>query len=410
MEQDKIVITGVGVIAPNGIGKENFWEALRRGKNGIKPITIFDTAPYKAKLAGEIYDFDPAAVLGPKGLRDIDRATKLLCSSAKLALDDANLVVNDSNTDKIGVCTGTTLSSLGNLTEFNRQVIKDGPLFTDVGLFPGTVINAASSHVSIRFNIQGFNSTISNGFTSSLDALKYAADFIKFGKADVILLCGVESLNLTSFCGLLKIGFLAGINGPEISCPFDRRRNGMVIGEGAAVLILESETHAKKRNANIYCEVKSATNRFSLGQSTEKKISTTDIRKCMHAAITAAGVLENEIDFISANANSTNDQDKTEALAIKETFNDTCRNIPVSSIKSMVGETYSASGALQLAAAIGNITNNFINPILNFEKSDIECSLDFVSNAARQVKLNTVLVNNFGPEGNCASAVISRYK
>jgi len=409
MKQNKIVITGVGVVAPNAVGKVNFWEALKSGANGIKPITLFDTTPYKIKLAGEATEFDPAAILGQKGLRDIDRTTKLLCSSAKLALDDAKLVIDSSNTDKIGVCTGTTLSSLENLTEFNRQVIKDGPLFTDVGLFPGTVINAASSHVSIKFNIQGFNSTISNGFTSSLDALKYAVDFIKFGKADVVLLGAVESLSLTSFCGLLKLGALSGINGPEMSCPFDKRRNGMILAEGAAVLILERESHAINRSANIYGEVKAVANYFCAKKTISGQIDSQDISNCMNTVIRSADVLPREIDFISAAANSTSSQDEIEICAIKEVFKNTERSIPVTSIKSMIGETFSASGALQIAAAIGSIKNNFIAPTINFKESDIDGCLDFVSNTTKQAKIEKALINNFGPYGNCAAAIITSY-
>ena len=159
----KIVITGLGVIAPNGIGKEQFWQALKEGQSGIKPISRFDTSAFKCKLAGLLFGFKPAYVLGSKGLRSLDRTTRLLCSAAKLAFDDAGLNINYRNTVDIGVCTGTTLSALCNFSEFEKGAILDGPLFTDASLFPGTVSNAASSQVSIRCNIQGFNTTISTG-------------------------------------------------------------------------------------------------------------------------------------------------------------------------------------------------------------------------------------------------------
>ena len=188
-----IVITGLGVIAPNGIGKEKFWDALKEGKSGIKPVKRFDTQALKCSKAGEIQDFKPEEFLGKKGLRDLDRSSRLLCSSAGMAIEDAGLKIDHTNTDDIGVCTGTTLSSLWNYAEFDKEAINEGPLFTDVALFPGTVMNAASSQVSIKYNIQGFNTTISTGFSSSIDALKYAIDFIKLKRIKAVLVGGVES-------------------------------------------------------------------------------------------------------------------------------------------------------------------------------------------------------------------------
>ncbi|NWF52996.1 MAG: beta-ketoacyl-[acyl-carrier-protein] synthase II, partial [Nitrospirae bacterium] len=256
MKNGKIVITGIGVIAPNGVGKEQFWDALKEGKSGIKPITRFDTDGFRCKTGGEIDNFDPTTFLGNKGLKGLDRSARLLCSAAKLAIEDAKLTINYKNTGDIGVCTGTTLSSLWNFAEYERGAIKDSPLFTDASLFPGTVVNAASSQVSIRFNIQGFNTTISTGYTSSLDALKYAIDFIRLGRIKVVLVGGVESFALINYVGFYRLGFFAGIKGEELSCPFDKRRNGIVLGEGAGIIILEDEDYAKKRKANIYAEVK----------------------------------------------------------------------------------------------------------------------------------------------------------
>jgi 3-oxoacyl-[acyl-carrier-protein] synthase II len=206
---------------------------LKEGRSGIKPISRFDTNGFKCKLGGEVSNFNPSLFLGPKGLKGLDRSARQLCSASKLAIDDARLTINYKNTDDIGVCTGTTFSSLWNFAEFIKESIKEGPLFTDVSLFPGTVVNAASSQVSIRFNIQGFNTTISTGYTSGLDALKYAVDFIRLGRIKMVLVGAVESLSLANFIGFYRLGFFAGIRGEEISCPFDKRRNGIILGEGA---------------------------------------------------------------------------------------------------------------------------------------------------------------------------------
>ena len=199
--EKRIVITGIGVIAPNGIGKEAFWNALKEGRSGIKPITIFNPSFYKCKLAGEVSDFSPEHFLGPKGLKNLDRATKLVCSAAKLALDDSQLQITDQNSEDIGVVTGTTLS-FSSIAEMSREIVEDGPQFTTAGIFAGTTINSASSQISIRYNIKGFNTTISTGYTASLDSLKYAVNFIKLNRAKAVLVAGVEGLTFAGYTGL----------------------------------------------------------------------------------------------------------------------------------------------------------------------------------------------------------------
>ncbi len=409
MKKKRVVITGVGVIAPNGIGKENFWLALKQGQSGIKPITRFDTSEFKCKLGGEINNFNPSDFLGSKGLRDLDRSARLLCSAAKLAIDDAKLNINDETTDDIGVCTGTTLSNLWNFSEFQKSAIKDGPLFTNALIFPGTVMNAASSLVSIRFNIQGLNTTISTGYSSSLDALKYAIDFIRMGRIKAVLVGGVESLSLANFIGFYRLDFLAGIKGEEISCPFDKRRNGIILSEGAVVLMVEDEEYANERKANIYAEVKDIGNCFDSYRIGKYNPQVKGLKESIKLAIKNSELGIKDIDYISASANSVPVQDKLETKAIKDVFGKFAYNIPVSSIKSMIGETFSAGGVFQIAAAIGSTVYGFIPPTINYKIKDINCNLDYVENKSRITRINNVLINNFGPGGNNAALVISKY-
>ncbi len=410
MSKKRIVTTGIGVIAPNGIGKEQFWTALKEGRSGIKPINRFDTSEFKCKLGGEINNFKPTDFLGLKGLKSLDRTARLLCSAAKLAIEDAKLTINYKNTDDIGVCTGTTLSSLWNFAEFEKGAIKEGPLFTDAALFPGTVVNAASSQVSIRFNIQGFNTTISTGYTSSLDALKYAVDFIKLGRIKAVLVGAVESFALINFIGFYRLGFFAGIKGEELSCPFDKRRNGIILGEGAAVIVIEDEEYAKRRKANIYAEIKGIGNCFDAYKMGKYNPEADGLRESMKKAVRDSGLRITDIDYISASANSVPEQDRLETKAIKDVFGKFAFNIPVSSIKSMIGEPFSAGGLLQIAASIGSIVNNFIPPTINYKVKDNDCDLDYVVNKSRIARINNVLINNFGPGGSNASSIISRYQ
>ncbi len=409
MNKKRIVITGLGVIAPNGIGKEQFWQALKEGHSGIKPIKRFDTTKFRCKLAGEIDNFKPASFLGAKGLRDLERSSRLLCSTAKLAIDDARLSINNNNTDDIGVCTGTTLSSLWNFAEFDKEAIQDGPLFTNVALFPGTVMNAASSQVSIRFNIQGFNTTISTGYSSSIDALKYAIDFIMQGRIKAVLVGGVESLSPVNYTGFYRLGFFAGITGEELSCPFDKRRNGIILGEGAAMVVIEDEEYAIKRGARIYAEVNGIGNCFDAYKMGKYEPGAKGLKESMKKAIGNSGLNVSDIDYISASANSVPSQDRLETQVIKDVFGKYSYNIPVSSIKSMIGETFSAGGLLQIAAAIGSMFNNFIPPTINYKIRDADCDLDYVANKSRSARINNVLINSFGPGGSNASFITSRY-
>jgi 3-oxoacyl-[acyl-carrier-protein] synthase II len=409
MESKRIVITGLGVLSPNGIGKETFWEALKEGRSGIKPISRFDTSSFKSKLGGEIDDFDPVHYLDPKGLRGLDRTARLLCSAAKLALDDSQLRITHRNTDDIGVCTGTTLSALWNISEFGKDLIKDGPRFTDASLFPGMVINAASSQVSIRFGIQGFNTTVSTGYGSSIDALKYAIDFIRLGRIKAVLVGAVESLALANFVGFYRLGFSAGIRGKEISCPFDKRRNGIILSEGAAVLIIEDEKHALERGAPIYAEIRGASDSFDAFRMGKYNPEVRGLKESMKNAISNSELNVSDIDYISAAANSVYEQDKLETKAIKDIFGKNAYNLPVSSIKSMIGEPFSAGGLLQISSSIGTIQNGVVPPTINYEVRDDECDLDYVANESRRVRINNVLINNFGPGGSNSSLVIGKY-
>ncbi len=406
------MVTGLGVICSNGIGKSAFMEAIFQGLSGIKPISLFDTSSFKVKSAGEVKDFDPVVFLGSKGLRILDRSTKLVNSAVKLALDDAGLVVTEENTHTIGVVVGDTLGSISSISEFDRDALIDGPQYVNPALFPNTVINSPASQVSIRFNIKGFNATISTGFSASLDAMKYAVDFLKLGRAKIVLAAGVEELCVQTFLAFYKTAFLAGLkNGStEISSPFDKRRNGIILGEGSAVLVLESLESALNRKANIYAEIIGCGSGFDSYRTNKYCPSGRGLKNSMRMAIKDAGVANLEVDYICAAANSTVDADRIESEAIKDVFGKDSQKPRVSSIKSMIGECFSASGALQAAAAIGAIDKQMIPPTINYQEKDPACDLNYVTNNAESAKVNNVLVNTWGPSGCNASVVISKFR
>ena len=409
----RVVITGLGVLASNGIGKDAFWKALKEGKSGIKPITLFDTSTTMAKTAGEISNFNAREYLGEKGLRTFDRTTKLVLSASKLALDDAGLEhpLNEEMSLRTGVSLGSTLGSVWSISEFDKEGLRNGPRSVNPALFPNTVINAPASQISIRFNIKGFNATISTGFASSLDAIDYAANFIKSYDYDVVLAGGVEELCLQTFLGFHKIGHLAGSREgkTEVSCPFDKRRNGIVLGEGGCILVLEELEHARKRSADIYAEILGYGTSFDPESRNIYNPKATGAVKTIGLALEDSKVNKEEIDYISATANSTLDCDVMETRAVNRVFGDMAKNIPMSSIKSMIGDTFSVGGAMNVAASIGALTEGFIPPTMNYEVKDERCGLDYVPNEARNHKIDKVLINSFTPTGVNSSLVVGKY-
>lgn len=408
----KVVITGIGVLSPIATGRDEYWEALFRGTTGFTPITLFDTSPHDVRIAGEISDFDPLLFLGKKGLRDLDRSARLICSAARLAIDDAHIAIADENTRSMGVSIGSTFGSLHSISQFDRVGLVEGPRFVNPSHFPNTVLNAPASRVSIQFKIKGFNTTISTGFCAGLDAVSYAADFIKLKRADAVLAGGVEEFCEETFLGFYTLGFLSGRDGSEpLCCPFDARRNGTILSEGAAVIVLEDEGHALDRGADILSVIKGYGNSFSSPLSHRDPFGTgKGLRNAISLALQDASLSPDDVDYISAGANSTEALDRMETEVIKEVFGERASAVPVSSIKSMVGETFSASGSLSLAAGAGAIRRRFVPPTVNYRERDPDCDLDYVPNSARLCDINNVLVLSSDPYGGNSAVVLGRYE
>jgi 3-oxoacyl-[acyl-carrier-protein] synthase II len=404
-----VVITGIGILSPIGIGRERFWEALFQGKTGFNKVSLFDTSPFNVHIAGEITDFDPISLLGKKGLRTLDRSTRLVNSAAKLALEDANLSITEGNTHTIGVAIGTTFGSLHSISQFDREGLIEGPKYVNPSHFPNTVLNSPASQVSIRFKIRGFNTTISTGFCASLDAVYYASDFIKLNRADAVLAGGVEELCEETFLGFHNLGCLSGTNGSEpVSCPFDARRNGLILSEGSAVFILEDKEHALKRGADILADIKGYGNSFDPEANRNFSHKGNGFKNAITTALQDASLNPEDIDYIVSCANSTKGLDRMETNVIKEVFGKHAFNIPVSAIKSMTGESFSASGALSLAAALGAINKGFIPPTVNYLEKDPECDLDYVPNKSRQKKINNVLISAIDPYGQNSVIILGK--
>jgi len=406
----RAVITGIGVLSAIGQGKDAYWEALRRGATGVRPITLFDTATFRVKTGGEITDFDAIAYLGKKGLRELDRSTRLVCSAAKLALDDSKLEVSEANTRSMGVSIGTTFGSLHSIAQFDRSGLIEGPRFVNPSHFPNTVINSPASQVSIRFTIKGFNTTLSTGFCAGLDALSYAADFIRLGRADAVLAGGVEELCEETFRMFHDLGYLSGMGGAEpVSRPFDARGDGFVLSEGASVLVVEEEEHARSRGADILAVIQGRGNAFDPDADSTFERAGRGLKEAIVLALEEARVRPEDVGYVCSCANGTPGLDRMEARVLKDVLGEEARRVPVSSIKSMIGETFSASGALAVSAAVGAIRQGFIPPTMNHRQTDPLCTLDIVPNEARSQAVKTVLITAADPYGQNSALVVGSY-
>lgn len=371
MDKKRIVITGLGVISSVGIGKDAFTENIFKGFSGIKPITSFDSAAFEVKTAGEISNFAPEAILGPKGLRTLDRSIKLIACAAKLALNDSRLEISEANSRDTGIAVGATFGSLSSICDFDKEALTEGVRYVNPALFPNTVINSPASQVSIKFNIKGFNITVSTGFSASLDALNYAADALRNDRVKIALCGGVEEFCIQEFLGFYKAG-----------CLTDSR--GLILGEGAGILVLEELNSALARKAKIYAEL------LGFGSAIQ------DFKKSMRLSLEKAGLTPEKIDYIGSAANSAGEFSASEAKAIAELFGEKAKSIPISSIKPLVGELFSASGSLQACAAISAIEKQAAPPVL--------------LNQAGAFKIENVLINAGGKTGSNSSLIISKFK
>ncbi|MEK7368316.1 MAG: beta-ketoacyl-[acyl-carrier-protein] synthase family protein, partial [Planctomycetota bacterium] len=407
--EKRVVVTGIGIISPVGVGKESFWENLQNGVSGIKPISLFDVSEYRSKKAGEIPDFDPNKFLGSKGIRHFDRTSLLVTAASSICMEDAKLdkVYKE---DDFGIVLGSTFGSIDSISTFDMEALSEGPNYVNPMDFPNTVLNAPASRASIFCQAKGLNSTISTGESSGVDAIICASDFLRLGRIKVVMAGGVYGLTKNIFWAACKAGVLSGSNsagGVEICAPFDKRRNGIVMGEGAALLLLECMEDAKARGAKIYAEVKGYGTSFNpnLGGSEDLGGGV----RAISMALNNAGLKPKDVSLIYANANSSINGDRMENTVIKKALGDLAKKIPISAIKSMTGDCLDASGAMQCAASVMSINTGFIPPTINYKEADPDCDLDYVPNKKRQARVDNVLVESFSYTGNCSALIMSKY-
>jgi len=396
----RVVITGIGVVSPIGIGHQEFWKNLVSGNSGISPMESLDLSKYESKKGAEVKSLNPEEFMGRKGLKYLNKGTKFLASSIKLALDDAGLNIDEELSNQTGILIGSSLGNFSQTTDYFHDIARENPSELSPMLSYDVALNSSINYSSVFFKIKGFARTISSGFTSGIDAIGNAYNLIQSGKAKVIIAGGIEQISLDLYIIFYMRKLLARANGSgsETSIPFDKRRNGFIMGEGSYVFILEDLDYALSRESKIYCEVSGYGSLFAGNKKNDIDKRVKKARSAMQMCIDDAKLSTDDIDLINANGNSSELQDLVEAKAIKELFGERGEEIPVCAIKSTLGECYGASGAMQTAASVLSIDNDLIPPTINVENAP-ECNLNII-NEKLEKDVSSVLINSFDYSGN----------
>jgi len=409
----RVVVTGLGVVSPLGIGADFFWKALVNGTSGVGRITRFDPTGYGCQIAAEVKGFDPLQWIDKKEVKKMDSFVQYALAAGLMAVEDAHLKVSDGRQERVGVLVGTGMGGIIMLVEQYQVLLEKGPDRVSPFFIPGIIPNMASGRLSMLLGAKGPNSCVSTACATGNHAIGDSFRIIQRGEADVMLAGGTEAV-ISNLCiaGFNNCKALSTRNDePErASRPFDKERDGFVMGEGAGVLILEALDHALDRGAPIYAEV------IGYGMSGDAYHVTAPAPEgegavqSMEKAIRDAGIPPETVDYINAHGTSTPYNDVNETLAIKRVFGDHAHRMPVSSIKSMIGHTLGAAGAIEAAATVLTLKHGIVPPTINYEFPDPDCDLDYVPNKAREVTVQLALNNSFGFGGTNATTVFRRYE
>ncbi|MFQ5988350.1 MAG: beta-ketoacyl-ACP synthase II, partial [Candidatus Methylomirabilales bacterium] len=401
-----------GVVSPLGIGGDAFWNGLLNGTSGVRRITRFDPTGHECQIAAEVKDFDPLLWIEKKEVRKMDVFVQYALAAGLIAVEDAHLKVSDTNRDRVGVLVGTGMGGIPMLVEQNAILLEKGPDRVSPFFIPGIITNMASGRISMQVGAKGPNSCVSTACATGNHAIGDSFRIIQRGEAEIMLAGGSEAV-IAPLCvaGFSACKALSTRNAePErASRPFDKQRDGFVMGEGAAVLVLEGLEHALDRGATIYGEV------IGYGMSGDAHHVTAPAPEgegavqSMQRALRDAGVRPEDVDYINAHGTSTPYNDANETLAIKRVFSDHAYRLAVSSIKSMIGHTLGAAGAIEAIATISSVRHGIIPPTINYEYPDPDCDLDYVPNKARELPVQVALNNSFGFGGTNATMVFRRY-
>ena len=409
----RVVITGMGAITPLGNDFETFWSNLKNGVSGIHKIETFDTSAYDCRIGGEVHGFDPKTVFkNPKDVRRTDRFAQLAMAAAKMAMADSALEMESENPDRFGVLVSSGIGGLKTLEDQYTILLSKGPKRVSAFTIPMLISNMASGLISMEFGLRGPNMCIVTACATSNNAIGESWRMIKFGDADVFLAGGSEAaiipIGLAGF-GAMKALSTRNDEPERASRPWDRDRDGFVIGEGAGVVVVEELERAKKRNAKIYCELVGYGLSADAHHMTAPPHDGGGAAKAMELALEHAQLSIDQVDYINAHATSTGLGDVAEARAIKTVFGDLAKSVSISSTKSMTGHLLGGAGAVEMAVCALAIRDGVIPPTINLDHPDEECDLDFTAHTAREKKVSVALNNSFGFGGHNATLVVKEF-
>ncbi len=412
-KERRVVVTGLGLVTPLGTGVEKTWDALCKGRSGIDTITRFDLSDFPIKIAGEVKDFDPLEFINKKEVKKMDLFIQYALAASLMAVKDSGLVIDDKNRDRVGVMIGAGIGGLPAIEKWHKVLLESGPNRITPFFIPMVIINLASGQVSITLGAKGPNNSSVTACSTGTHSIGDACRFIERGDADVMIAGGCES-TITPLCiaGFHAMKALSQRNEePErASRPFDKERDGFVVGEGAGVVVLEALDSALKRDAPIYAELAGYGLNSDAYHITAPAPDGEGAGRCMEIALNDAGINPDEVDYINAHGTSTYYNDLYETIAIKRVFGDHSKNLQISSTKSMTGHLLGGAGGIEAVFTALTVKTGVIPPTINYEYPDPECDLDYVPNEARECDVRVAMTNSFGFGGTNAVLVFKRFE
>ena len=412
-QKKRVVITGLGIVSPIGIGKEAYWDSLKNGRPGFGRISFFDPSTYPCHIDAEVRNFVPDAYIEKKKVKRMDRFTQFACAAAKMAVDDAKIDFSKENVERCGVIVGSGIGGLSTIEAEHKVLMEKGMRRVSPFLIPMLIPNIAPGEIAIEFGLVGPNYAVSSACATSNHAIGEALRHLRYGDADVFIAGGAEAaitpLGVAGFCQARALTTSFNDCPEKASRPFDKNRSGFVMGEGAGIVVLETLDHALARGAKIYGELAGYGATDDAYHITAPSPEAKAASRAMQLALADGDVKLEDVDYVNAHGTSTELNDKTETLAIKKVFGDHAKKLAISSTKSMTGHLLGAAGGAELIATLLNMEHKLIHPTINHETPDPECDLDYVPNVARPAEIHCALSNSLGFGGHNAVLVVKRY-
>ncbi|MFC1619346.1 beta-ketoacyl-ACP synthase II [Candidatus Neomarinimicrobiota bacterium] len=411
-EEHRVVVTGLGVVSPIGLGIQDFWEALKIGQNGVARVTHFDPAEYRSHMAAEVKEFHPEEWIEPRMVDRMDRFTHFGVAASAMALEDAGLDTAPFDRNRAGVIIGSGIGGSDTIQEGHSKLVEKGPGALSPFFVSKLLINMATSMVSIIFKLKGPASSLSSACSTSSNTIGDAFRIIQRGDADIMLAGGADaSISPLPYAGFCAARAMSKRNDcvEKASRPFDKNRDGFVMGEGSGVVVLERLDHALNRDAGIYAELTGYGNTSDAFHFTAPEPEGDGMARCMQAALRDAGIEPREVGYINAHGTSTPLNDKTESIAIMKVFGEHATDLKISSNKSMIGHLLSAAGAVEFASTVMSLQTGLVPPTINYEEPDPDCPLDYVTGGVEEIEPDVAISNSFGFGGGNVCLVVNKY-